>query len=183
MRQRRLLLTGLLLFLSAGLTRHGLSGFPGKMLGQAKAERPKFYALRVVFEMNVHNPKDCLGAPDGCYAEIQPGGQLILFMENKLYPFPIIGGWQEGFAQPDSGSVVGKGEGNFSLEGWFPIQDKQEKQRYDWIPLGLSATGFSFWPTYDMGVNMIRITNIGTKSLLVDAVIGYDREGKEDRRQ
>jgi len=178
MRERGLLFGGFLLFLSAGLLIRGLSGFSGKTLEQAKPERPKFYALRVVFEKNVQNPKDSLGEPDGRYAEILPGGQIILFMENKLYPFPIIGSWGEGFAQPDSGSIVGKGEGNFSLEGWFPVQDKLDKQNYGWITLVLSATGFSFWPSYDMGVDMIRIVNIGTKSLFVDAVIGYFKEAE-----
>jgi hypothetical protein len=183
MRKRGLLPAGLLLFMSAGLLARVPSGFPGKTPGQGQSERPKFYALRVVFEKKVQNAKDSLSAPDGRYAEILPGGQFIVFMENKLYPFPILGTPEGGYGQIDSGSVVGKGEADFGLEGWFPMQDTQDKQHYAWIPLGLSVSGFCVWPTYDMGVDMIRITNIGTKSLFVDAVIGYDRKRKEDRRQ
>jgi hypothetical protein len=149
---------------------------------QEKEQRPKFYSLRVVSEKNVQNAKDSLGAPDGRYAEILPGGQLVLLMEKELYLFPGIGWNPEGGGAPaDSGSVVGKGVADFSLEGWLSMQDTQGKQDYDWIPLGLSATGFFISPPHlpiyspegSAGVDMIRITNPGTKSLFVDAVIGH----------
>jgi len=179
MRKRGLLPAGLLLFLSAGLLARVPSGFPGKTPRQGQSERPKFYALQVVFEKKVQNAKDSLSAPDGRYAEILAGGQLVVLMGNKLYPFPIFGGEPlGGYGQPDSGSVVGKGEADFGLEGWLPMQDTQNKQHYAWIPLGLSVSGFCLWPIYNMGVDMIRITNIGTKSLFVDAVIGYSGEAK-----
>lgn len=187
MRKRRFLPSSLLLFLAAGLLAPAPSGFAGKALGQDQPERPKFYALQVVSEKNVQNAKDSLGAPDGRYAEILPGGQLVVFMENKLYPFPIFGMNPEGGgAQADSGSVVGKGGADIGLEGWFPMQNMQGKQDYDWIPLELSATGFFisppplpiYSPEGSAGVDMIRITNPGTKSLFVDAVIGYGREAE-----
>ncbi len=179
MRKRRLLLSGLLLFLSAALLAHDPSGFPGKTQGQGQPERPKFYALRVVFEKNIQNAKASLGAPDSRNAEILPGGQLVVLMENKLYPFPSISGWSEGGAGlADSGSVVGKGEKDFGLEGWLPMKNTQGKQHYVWIPLGLSATGFCVWFEGSAGVDMIRMTNPGTKSLFVDAVIGYGREAE-----
>jgi len=174
MRKRGLLLAGLLLFLSAGLLARALIGFPGKTPGQGQPERPKFYALRVVFEKNVQNPKDSLGAPDGRYAEILSGGQLVVLMENEFYSFQIL----------DSGSVVCKGEANYGLEGWFQIQDTPDKQQnYAWMIIHgdpWTPGGFRFLPTYysfdgSTGVDMIRITNIGTKSLFVDAVIGYER--------
>jgi hypothetical protein len=80
-------------------------------------------------EREFQNAKDSLGAPDGRYAEILPGGQLVVLMENKPYPFPIIGGISEfGGGPPDSGSVVGKGGADIGLEGWFPMQDTQSKQ-------------------------------------------------------
>ena len=177
MRKRRLLSSGLFLFLSAALLAHSPSGFPGKTPGQGQPERPKFYALRVVFEKNVRNAKDSLGTPDGHNAEILPGGQLVVLMENKLYPFPSIIGWPEyGVVLADSGSVVGKGETDFGLKGWLPMKNTQGKQHYVWKPLGLSATGFWFWLEDSGGVDMIRMTNPGTKSLFVDAVIGYGRE-------
>jgi len=181
MRKRGLLPAGLLLFLSAGLLVRAPSGFPGKTPGQDQPERPKFYALRVVLEKKVQNAKDSLGAPDGRYAEILPGGQLVVFMENKLYPFPIFGWNPEGGGAPaDSRSVVGKGGMDFSLEGWLPMQDTQDKQHYAWTPLGLSVSGFCLPLIYSFedsaGVDLVRIANTGTKSLFVDAVIGYVRE-------
>jgi hypothetical protein len=109
-------------------------------------------------------------------------------MEKKLYPFPIVIAIPEGGgAMADSGSVVGKGGADIGLEGWSPWQDTQGKQHYDWMTLGVSATGFilplicSFEGS--PGVDMIRIINPGTKSLFVDAVIGYTGEWKEDRSQ
>lgn len=177
MRKRRLLLSSFLLFLSAALPAHNQSGFPGKTSGQGQPERPKFYALQVIFEKNVQNAKDSLGAPDGLNAEILPGGQLVVLMENKLYPLPRFINWlEDGAGLADSGSVVGQGEKDFSLEGWFPIQNMHGKQDYVWIPFGLSVSGFCVWLEGSAGVDMIRITNSGTKSLFVDAVIGYTKE-------
>jgi hypothetical protein len=79
--------------------------------------------------------------------------------------------------------VVGKGGADFSLEGWLPMQDMQGKQHYDRISLGLSVSGFCLPPIdslclFDISADMdiIRITNIGTKSLFVDALIGYGRD-------
>jgi hypothetical protein len=176
MRKRRLLSARLLLFLSAALLAHASSSFPGKTPRQGQAERPKFYALQVVFEKNVQDAKDSLGAPDGRYAEILPGGQLVVLMENKLYPFPILSGWLEGGGGlADSGSVAGKGETDFSLEGWFLKQTTQGKPHYVWRPLVLSSSGFCVWLECKAGVDMIRIANTGTKSLFVDAVLGYGR--------
>jgi hypothetical protein len=104
-------------------------------------------------------------------------------MENKLYPFPILGFSLEGGTELlDSGSIVGKGEADIGLEGRFAWQDTQGKQHCDWIPLGLSPTGFCLSPIYSFegsaGVDMIRVGNPGTKSLFVDAVIGYVREAE-----
>jgi len=174
-KKRRLLPASFLLFLAVG----PLASTPS----QDQPQRPRFYALEAVCEKNVHNAKDSLGAPDGRYAEVFPGGQLIILMENKLYPLPMAGWSPEGpGGVADSGSIVGKAETEFGLEGWFPMQDNQGKQHYDWIPLGPSATGFCLFPppTYPFegkaGVDMIRITNAGTKSLFIDAVIGYGEE-------
>ena len=171
-----------LLFLSAGLLTYTLSGFAGKAPRQDQPQRPKFYALGVVCEKQVQNAKDSLRSPDGQYAEILPGGQLVLLLENILFPSPIIGNGETAGCV-DSGSVVGKGGADFSLEGWLPMQDTQGKQHYDWISLGLSVGGFCL-PLIDSlcpfdisaATDMIRITNPGTKSLFVDAVIGYTWE-------
>jgi hypothetical protein len=141
-------------------------------------ERPKFYALRVVSEKNVQNAKDSLGAPDGCYTEILPGGQLVLLMEKNFI---------------DSGTVVCKGEEDYGLEAWVQMQDSQdEQQNYAWMIIQReSSNRFIFLagdPISGMGgywgmaVNTVRITNVGNKSLFVDAVIGYGLKA-EVRRQ
>jgi hypothetical protein len=168
MRKRGLLPASLLLFLLAGLLARAPSGFPGKAPGQDQPERPKFYALQVVWEKNVRSAKDSLGAPDGRSAEILPGGQLIVFMEKNFI---------------DSGTVLCKGEADYGLEDWFRIQETQdERQNYTWMIIQReSCNRFLFFPeSYiwwgNTGVNMIRITNLGTKSLFVDAVIGYRTE-------
>ena len=179
MRNRGLLPAGLLFFLLAGLLARAPSGFPGKAPEQDQPERPKFYALRVVCEKEIQNAKDSLGAPDGRYAEILPGGQLVMLMENELYSFQIL----------DSGSVVYKGDPHYGLEGFFQIQDTPNKQQnYAWMIIHgdpWTPGGFRFLPVYSpvytggsTGVDMIRITNFGTKSLFVDAVIGYGREAE-----
>jgi len=180
--ERGLVPPSFLLFLLAGLLTRPPSGFSGETAGQDQPERSKFYALQVVYEKQVQNAKDSLRPPDGRFAEILPGGQLIVLMENILFPSLIIGNGETGGCL-DSGSVVGKGEADFGLEGRFTWQDTQGEQHHEWIPLGLTATGFCISPPllaiYSFedggGVDMIRITNPGTKSLFVDAVIGYGR--------
>ena len=180
MRKRRLLTASLLLFLLAGLLARATSGFAEKPRRQDQPQRPEFYALQVVCEKQVQNGKDSLGAPDRRYAEILAGGQLVLLMQNKLLILPTIGWPLEGMGLlPDSGSIVGKQETGFGLEGWFPMLDTQGKQCYDWLPLAVSMSGFCLFPppTYSFerntGVDMIRIINPGSKSLFVDAVVGY----------
>lgn len=176
----RLLSFGLFLFIVAVMLSLVSSGFSEKTAGQDQQERSEFYALQVVCEKEVQNAKDSLGAPDGRYAEILAGGQLVVLMQNKFLILPTIGWPPEGMGLlPDSGSIVGKQETGFGLEGWFPMLDTQGKQRYDWLPLAVSMSGFCLFPppTYSFerntGVDMIRITNPSSKSLFVDAVIGY----------
>jgi hypothetical protein len=190
LRKRRLLPAGFLVFLSVGLLASAPGGFLGKTQDQGQPEWPKFYAIRVVSEKNVLNAKDSLGAPDGRYAEILPGGQLVLQMEKGFCLF--VFGWNQEGVEMISGSVVGKGGADIGLEVWSPWQETEGKYYYGWVPVGLSAKGFSipidiFGLSFDpkgnsppfignTGVNTVRITNLGTKSLFVDAVIGLDRE-------
>jgi len=157
----------LLLFLSTSLLIRAPRGFPGKVLEQDQPERPKFYALSVVCEKKVQHAKDSLGTPDGRYAEILPGGQLVVLMEKTFI---------------DSGNVVCKGEVDYGLEGFFHIQDTEdERQNYAWIIINrdpLMTNRFLFFPGTDIwfggtGVDKIRISNAGRKFLFVDAIIGY----------
>jgi hypothetical protein len=173
--------TGILLFLLAPILTYASNGFSGEAPGQDRQESSRFYALKVIYEKKVQNAQDSLRAPDGRSAEILPGGQLVLLMEKILSPSRITGyGENQGCA--DSGSVVGKGEGDYSLEGRFTWQDAQGEQQHEWVRAGPTATGFCIAPPPqaicpfedNFGVDMIRITNLGTNSLFVDAVIGYE---------
>jgi hypothetical protein len=178
-RKRGLRLTGLPLFLASGLLASAPSGFPTNASRQDQPQRPKFYAMTVVSERDVLNAKDCVGAPDGRFAEILPGGQLVVRTEKTFI---------------DIGTLVFKGEMDYGLEALYHVQDTgEERQDYAWIifwngkyiPPGMWPGGFSFGvgpPGFSLygglGVEKIRITNAGTKSLFVDAVIGYGMEGQ-----
>ena len=176
----RLLSTGLLLFLSASLLVPAPNSFHEKRPGQDQQERSKFYALQVVCEKKIQNAENSLGSPDGHFAEILPGGQLVMLMENMLFPSRMVGNGETGGCV-DSGSVVGKGETDFGLEGRFTWQDAQGEEHHEWVPLGPTVTGFCISPPPlavcsfkdTSGVDLVRITNAGSKSLFVDAVIGY----------
>ena len=178
--KRGLLSAGILLFLPVGILAPVSSDFLGKMVEQDQQESSKFYAVQVVCEKQVQNAKDSLGAPDGSYAEILPGGQIEVLMEKMLSP-SLIAGYGENPVCLDSGSIVGKGEADFGLEGRFMWEDAQGNEHHDWILLVITATGFcvssppleAYYSEDSTGVNIVRITNPGTKSLFVDAVIGY----------
>jgi len=178
---RGLLPAGFLLFVSASFLAHTSGNFPQKMTRQDRPDKSKFYAFQVVREERVQNAKDSLGAPDGRSAEILPGGQIVILMESMLPPSQVVG-YGETAVCLDSGSVVGKGEADFGLEGRFSWQDTQGEQHHEWIPLVPSATGFCisppplaiYSPQDNAGVDMIKITNPGATSLFVDAVIGYE---------
>ncbi|MGB7296552.1 MAG: hypothetical protein WBC70_13270, partial [Candidatus Aminicenantales bacterium] len=118
----RLLSFGPLLLLVAVMLSLVSSGFSEKTAGRDQQVSSKFYALRVVYEKNVQRAEDSLGEPDCCSAEIQPGGQLEVLMEKILSP-SLMAGYGENPVCIDSGSVVGKGEGEFGLEGRFYWQD------------------------------------------------------------
>jgi hypothetical protein len=149
-------------------------GLSGKGQDQNQPERPRFYALRVVSEKGVLNAKDALGAPDGRYAEILPGGQLVLLMEKKLEVFPV-GDQNYGIGLAYSGAIVAKGETPALLEGWILIRNARGDQSNAWIPIGASSArnyDYGAWLKGIEHTDKIRITNTGTESLFVDAIIG-----------
>jgi len=181
LRKSGLLTVGFLLFLLAGLPVRAPGCLSGKMERPGQPKRPKFYAIRVVSEKDVIHARNSLGAPDGRDTEILPGGKLVVILEKKLFPFLITGSLESGPGLPDSGSIVGKGGEYIRLEGCLEREDAHIKSGCKWIVLGISTTGFYYFPpplpddvpiasTY---IDMIRISNPGTESLFVDAVIGY----------
>ena len=167
-KERKLIVLFLFLALCEGIIIDNKGSFCQD--NQEKTERPNFYAIQVACESNVQKAKDSLGMPDSRYAEISPGGQLTLRMGKNFV---------------DSGLVVCKGEVDYRLEGWFQVQSTIDReQNYSWIIIQReSCNRFSFLPeSYiwfgNTGVSVIRITNFGKKTLLVDAVVGYGSEAE-----
>jgi hypothetical protein len=180
MRKRVLLPASFLLFLSISLLIPAPRAFSGRAPRQDQPPSPKFYALQVVYEKKVQNAKDSLGPPDGRSAEILPGGQIVVLMANMLSSSRIVGNIETAGCI-DSGSMIGKGETDFGLEGRFVWHDAQGEKHQEWTHLTPTLTGFCAFPpslaVYShedkAGMDMIRITNTGTNSLFLDAVIGY----------
>jgi hypothetical protein len=158
----------------AGAAVLGGSLRPAPRPGHGQEDRPKFYVARVVSSDNVKNPNGVLGEPDGRYAELAPGGRMVLLMEK-----PIVS--SSGF---DDGLIVSKGGTQYGLEGCFIADVTNEIPQRAWMPLaaGMSTGGFRLTsmdmgrtPEGSPGVNIIRIANDGKETLLLDAVVGYGR--------
>jgi len=164
-------LTLALLVLSGVIIAAGRAGVSVMSPGRGQEERPKFYVARVISEQNVKNGPEVVGEPDGRCAEIAPGGQMVLLMENRIYPSTTY----------DDGLVVCKGDANYGLEGWFPVSGSQNDTQFAWMPLvrGQSPGGFRVSLINPIegfaGVNKIRIANNDTKPMLLDAVAGHGR--------
>jgi len=75
-----------------------------------------------------------------------------------------------------SGVIVAKEETPAVLEGWIPIRDAQSEESFDWIPIRMPSPSYHGWPEGTVRINKIRITNAGTESVFMDAVIGVDME-------
>ncbi len=147
---------------------------PAPPPGRVQEVRPEIYVARVVSSQDAKDPDEVLGRPDGRFAVIAPGGRMTLLMER-----PIL--TSLGF---DDGLVVTKGASDFGLEGWFLAGEAKDAPERAWMPLvaGMSPGGFRLssesldrTPEGSPGVKLIRISNNGTKPLLLDAVVGYGR--------
>jgi len=162
--------------LSIGIAARVLFSGQERGRGQEEPDRPKFYAKRILFEQNVKNADDALGEPDGRAAEIGPGGHLIVLMEERIYPS----------LNYDDGYVVLLEDSRFNVEGWFPMTGTQKPSQFAWIAMvrGQSPRGFrlAFMDPIEgsAGVNMIRISNDDTKAILMDAIVGYVRQERDD---
>ena len=164
-----------LLFAFLASLGSGSEGLSGTGQDQNQPEQPRFYALRVVSGKGVLNGKDAIGAPDGRYAEISPGGQLVLLMEKELEVFPV-GDQDYGIGLAYSGGIVAKGDTPALLEAWIPIRNAKGEESYSWIPIGASSARYYDFGAWLKGIERtakIRITNIGTESLFVDAIVGW----------
>jgi hypothetical protein len=181
MKERELSPAQFFLFLFVSLLAGVPNGIAGETLKSGQPDRQKFFAVQILTGKNVLNTRDALGAPDERYAEIPPGGQLTVLMPQKFIDF---------------GTIISKGELDYSLEGLFHRQDTGDvRQDYAWILFwsggrqvpGVWPGGFRFetgLPAYGgVPVDTIRITNVGINSLFMDAVIGYGKETDKSMRQ
>jgi hypothetical protein len=166
---------------------------PNPDIKTIEQQRSEFYANEVMHPGSnlVVNPDDVLGSPDNKYAKIMPGGELIVKMEKPFSPLAFY----------NDGRLVVKGEAEYSVSVLVPFQESElknyqvipSKAEFAWrevIP-GIVTGGFDlpFAPQLEplvysstreavpgLGVNTLRIMNLGTKPLSIDAVIGYSPE-------
>ncbi len=151
-----------------------LAAAPAPLLtGTTELRRPQgspqeFYAKEVVDRLEVLDPENALGEPDGRYAEIRPGGEMTVRM-----PEPVR--YSDG---ADDGRIVTKGDARYGLAGLFRMSEEGEPA---WQPLvpGGTAGGFklgsSMFPV-TQSTETIRIVNDDTRSVFVDAVVGFRRD-------
>ncbi len=129
----------------------------------------EFYAKEVVDRIEVIDPENALGEPDGHYAEIRPGGEMTMRM-----PEPIR--YSDG---SDDGRIVAKGDARYGLAGLFKMSDAGDPA---WQPMAPGGTaggfklGYSMFPVLQT-TETIRIVNDDTRSVFVDAVVGFRRDG------
>lgn len=141
---------------------------PGDGLCDSRGE---FYADKVVDHINVVAPENALGEPDGRFAEIRPGGEMTVRMEQQIF-------YLEG---SDDGAVVAKGPGQYGVAGLMQMSEEGE---FAWQPLvpGRSPGGFKLstdWFAAPQATDTIRIINDDTRPVLVDAVVGFKKERSE----
>jgi hypothetical protein len=140
------------------------------LAGAVQDDRPRFYAAKVSDHINVVDPQHALGEPDGRCAEIRPGGELTVVLTERVYSSDAS----------DDGAIVFKGEGRYGAAGLFRMTEEGESAWQLLMPGGTPG-GFKFGPSQFIvtpSTDTIKIANDDTRSVLVDAVVGY---GKRDR--
>ncbi|MGB8959562.1 MAG: hypothetical protein WCC00_11205 [Candidatus Aminicenantales bacterium] len=134
----------------------------------AQQARPAFYGQEVLDDIEVVAPEDALGKADGRFAEIRPGGEMTILMDDRIYYSDAS----------DDGSVVTKGEGKYGLAGLFRMTEEGEPA---WQPLNPGGTpggfklGSAMFPVAQ-STDTIKIVNDDTRPVFVDAVLGYRSE-------
>lgn len=131
----------------------------------AQVARPRFYAVKVSDHINVVDPQNALGEPDGRWAEIRPGGELTVVLAELVYSSDAS----------DDGTIVLKGEGRYGVAGLFRMTEEGQSA---WLPLAPGGTpgGFKFSSTQFIvspSTNTLKIANDDVRSVFVDAVVGY----------
>jgi hypothetical protein len=154
---------------TAGLLALRAPALSGDRIYEGQEE---FYADKILDHINVVSPENALGKPDGRFAEIRPGGEMTLRMEQQIF-------YMEG---SDDGAVVTKGSGQYGIAGLMQMSEERE---FAWQPLvpGRSPGGFKLstdWFAAPQATDTIRIVNDDNRSVLVDAVVGFKR-GRSER--
>jgi hypothetical protein len=158
-------------FIAGGL---GLAAAAGLLMAAASQdERPRFYARRVSDHVNVVDPQNALGEPDGRFAEVRPGGELTVVMSETIYYSDAS----------DDGAVVVKGSGSYGIAGLFRMNEEGQSA---WQPLapGRTPGGFKFGTSMFnvvQSTDTIKIANDDSRSLFVDAFVGYRKDDKSGR--
>jgi hypothetical protein len=140
------------------------------LAGSVQDDRPRLFAIKISDHISVVDPQNALGEPDGRWAEIRPGGELTVVLAERIYSSDAS----------DDGAIVLKGEGRYGVAGLFRMNEEGESA---WQPLmpGGTAGGFKFGPSQFIvtpSTDTIKVANDDTRSIFVDAVVGY---GKRDR--
>jgi len=140
-------------------------------LAPAQNDGRVFYAKRVIDKINVNNAEYVLGEPDGKFAEIKPGGELTVVMEEQIV-------FNTG---ADDGFVVVQGDTSYGLAGLFSATDDGKTA---WQPLwpGSAKNGFKLGTDVFLSIqrtNIIKIANDDpNRPLLVDAIAGLAPDKK-----
>lgn len=130
--------------------------------------RREFYAKHVVDHVNINDPESALGKPDGRFAEIKPGGEMTMLMEEALI-------FLEG---SDDGFVVVRGDGAYALAGLFRMSEEGSPA---WQPLtpgsapGRFKLGAFRFHTMQ-STETLRIVNNDSRPVYLDAVVGIGME-------
>jgi len=154
---------GLSLLLAAAPTSPQATAHPA-----TEPPRPEFYADEVLDDADVGDPENALDAPDGFFAEIRPGGELIVRMSEIIRYSDVA----------DDGRVVTNGSARYGLAGLFEMTEEGEPAWQTLLPGGTPG-GFKLGPgRFDVtqSTDTLRIVNDDTRSVFVDAVIGFRTE-------
>jgi hypothetical protein len=168
MRERTFLMTGAICLLCAAALSASRAASPAG--GARQDARPKIYGRKALDHISVVDPANALGEPDGRCAEIRPGGEMTVLMAGRIYYSD----------SSDDGQLVVKGDGRYGLAGLFRMSDEGEPA---WQPLQPGGTPGGFKLGSSMfnvaqSIDTIKIVNDDSRSVFVDAVIGY---GKDER--
>jgi hypothetical protein len=164
-----------LVLVAAGLCLIGAAGLPAARStapagGAPQDGRAGFYGKQVVDHIGVVDPGSAMGEPDGRFAEIRPGGEMTVLMADLIYYSDAS----------DDGAVVAKGDGRYGLAGLFRMNEEGQSA-WQPLPAGRTPGGFKLGTSMFnvvQSTDTLKIANDDTRSVFVDAVIGY---GKGER--